>query len=329
MFKQHTLIALDGNEFHNSRKIHCHRCQRRVKNKDTKDQYTEYYHSVLAAVLVGPGHPYAVPLRPEFLSPQDGDQKQDCETKAAYRWFDANAARYADLNPLYLGDDLYAKQPMCQKILDAGAQFIMRIKTDDHKTFFDYLHGLQCPTKVHIIKTPGTRKPNKRHTYRWSRYKLPLAAGKNPVEAYYAELSIRDVGSKKDSTFRFITSLQPNNDNVAEIVSCGRTRWKVENEALNLLKNQGYHIEHSFGHGSDGLSNTLLTLNLIAFAFHGACDQLCALWKAARKQCFRRKRFFQTIDLLTEYMYFSNWRALLNIIADRSQRPIAYTRAPP
>ena len=56
------------------------------------------------------------------------------------------------------------------------------------------------------------------------------------------------------------------------------------------------------GGGKQGLSNTLLSLNLIAFAFHGVCDQLCALWKIAHNQCFRRKPFFAAMDLLTEYI---------------------------
>ena len=30
---------------------------------------------------------------------------------------------------------------------------------------------------------------------------------------------------------------------------CARTRWKIENETFNVLKQHGYHLEHSFGHG--------------------------------------------------------------------------------
>lgn len=326
----HTLIALDGSEFHNSRKVSCGRCQHRVRNRGKEDQFTEYYHSVLAAVMVGPGHPYAVPLRPEFISPQDGDTKQDCEIKAAYRWMQHNAERYADLSPIYLGDDIYAKEPMCRKFLAAGGDFICRVKTDDHKTLFSYLDGIDWPDKTVIEKTPGPKKPNREYRYRWTDHRLPLTANKDPLQVWYVELCIRNVGSKgRANTFRFITSIRPDRDNVAEIVACGRTRWKCENEAFNLLKNQGYHVEHNFGHGEDGLSNTLLTLNLIAFAFHGACDQLCALWHSAHRTCFRRKRFFATLDMLTEYIYFNSWHALLTMIACPSKRPVAKMGAPP
>jgi len=41
---------------------------------------------------------------------------------------------------------------------------------------------------------------------------------------------------------------------VVEAVASGRSRWKVENEGLNVLKNQGYNLEHNYGHGQRYLS---------------------------------------------------------------------------
>ena len=34
----------------------------------------------------------------------------------------------------------------------------------------------------------------------------------------------------------------------------GRTRWRIENENHNILKNRGYHLEHNFGHGKQHLT---------------------------------------------------------------------------
>ncbi len=47
----------------------------------------------------------------------------------------------------------------------------------------------------------------------------------------------------------FVTSLPVTRDTVAEIVACARARWKIENESFNVLKSNGYHLEHNFGHG--------------------------------------------------------------------------------
>src|SRR5277367_1705017 len=64
-----------------------------------------------------------------------------------------------------------------------------------------------------------------------------------------------------------LTSLPVSKDNVAEIVACGRARWKIENESFNVLKNHGYELEHNFGHGQRFLAMTLAALNLLAFAW--------------------------------------------------------------
>ena len=236
------------------------------------------------------------------------------------------------MRPIYLGDDLYAKRPMCERVIDAGADFVFRVKTDDHKTLFDYLAGIDWPNKVQIQKPPGRNKPNKEYRYLWTNHRLPIRSGNDALQVNYVELRIGNVAADKPTqTFRFITSLEVNQSNVETIVTCGRTRWKIENEGFNLLKNNGYHMQHNFGHGCDRLSNTLMTFNLIAFAFHSVCDHLCEAWKTARSLYSRRRRFFLAIDLITEWQYFDSWYALLSPIGNPQLRPIAdpKLRGPP
>jgi hypothetical protein len=95
----HMLIALDGTEYHCSRDVHCPNCSHRKRGKDK----TEYFHTTLAATVVAPGHNRAVPLEPEFIVPQDGHEKQDCESRAARRWLAAHGAQYRRFDPVYLG----------------------------------------------------------------------------------------------------------------------------------------------------------------------------------------------------------------------------------
>jgi hypothetical protein len=46
----------------------------------------------LTPVIVAPGQPHAIALRPEFIIPQDGPTKQDCEVAAAKRRLDNNGS---------------------------------------------------------------------------------------------------------------------------------------------------------------------------------------------------------------------------------------------
>jgi hypothetical protein len=101
------LFALDGTEYFCSQKLGCPGCLTRHRANGR----VESYHAMLAATIVAPGHAMALPLMPEFIAPQDGAEKQDCERSAAKRWLAAHGRRLGHLQPIYLGDDLFACQP--------------------------------------------------------------------------------------------------------------------------------------------------------------------------------------------------------------------------
>src|SRR6516165_5675965 len=139
----HVLIALDGTEYFCSKTIHCPNCSTRLRGKAGK----EYFHAMLGATLVTPSHDKVVPLQPEFIVPQDGAEKQDCENAAAKRWLAAHAASYARLNPIYLGDDLFSRQPLCEAVLAAGSHFIFVCKPSSHPLIAEYLAGIELATR--------------------------------------------------------------------------------------------------------------------------------------------------------------------------------------
>jgi hypothetical protein len=44
--------------------------------------------------------------------------------------------------------------------------------------------------------------------------------------------------------------------------------WKIENECFNTLKNQGYQMNHNFGHGEQNLTHNMYLSTLLAFFLH-------------------------------------------------------------
>ena len=73
-----------------------------------QEETVEYYHAVLAAAIVGPGTAAAVPLSVEIIRLQDGPKKRDCERNAAKRWLGGICPSLTGLEPVCLGDDIYA-----------------------------------------------------------------------------------------------------------------------------------------------------------------------------------------------------------------------------
>ena len=231
------LIALDGTQYFCSRKLHCPNCSTRKRN----DGAVEYYHQMLGATLVAPGHAQTLPLPPMFLRPQDGARKQDCERQAVKRWLRRHGPRCTKLRPVCLGDDLYACQPVCQSMLDSGGDFLLTCKPDSHKTLYEFIDGVDLPTH----RTESGRGSRRRiHHYRWMT-DLPIRDGGDALRVNWLAITITRPDGAVTHRNAFITNLDVNRDNVEELATCGRTRWKIENETFNVLKRHGYHLEHT------------------------------------------------------------------------------------
>jgi hypothetical protein len=155
------LVALDGTEYFCSQKLGCAQCSTRRRGNGV----VEYSHAMLCATLAAPGHSRTVPLMPEFIAPQDGADKQDCERNAAERWLAAHAERVAWMRPVYLGDDLFCSQPMAETVLATGADFLFVCKKESHKTLYEYLKGVDLERLVRLERKPGNH--SLAYTYRW------------------------------------------------------------------------------------------------------------------------------------------------------------------
>jgi hypothetical protein len=301
------LIALDGTEYHCSDKIHCPNCSHRKRGKTG----TEYFHAMLASTIVAPGHNLAIPLEPEFVVPQDGHDKQDCESRAVRRWLAAHGPRYARLRPVYLGDDLFSRQPICQAVLETGGHFLFVCKPDSHPAIEEFRTGIILDDLTQRVRRG---KQWVTHSYRWLTG-VPLRGDAKAIAVNWLAIEIRDDAGKLTYTNSFVTDLPVNAGNVAALAAAGRARWKIENESFNVLKTKGYNLEHNFGHGQQNLSAVLASLNLLAFACHTACDLADRAWRAARRELVTRQGFFQNLRSITTYLVFPAWNDLLGTLA--------------
>ncbi len=306
---QTLLIALDGTWYFSSQKIHCPQCCCLEHKSGDKT----YYHSAVTPVIVAPGQPQAIPLRPEFIAPQDGHTKQDCEIAAAKRWLEQNAATYSPLQATLLGDDLYAHQPFCRRTLLHDLHFIFVCKPDSHTTLYDWVNLLQSP-HLRTLKT-RVKKGARSHTYTY-RYAnaVPLAEGQDALKLNWCELTVSDPEGKVLYLNGWVTDFKITDQNVAAIVAAGRARWKIENENNNTLKTKGYHLEHNFGHGKKHLSSLLAALNILAFLYHTFLSFTDENYRLIRATLPTRQTFFDDLRALTRYILFPNWDALLDFM---------------
>jgi hypothetical protein len=301
------LFALDGLHYFSSSKIECDCCQKQKHSNGT----TTCSHAAVAVAVVSPQSPEVLSLAPEFITPQEHYSKQDCEIEAAKRWLAQHAKRYASLGVALLGDDLYAHQPFCEAVLSEGMHFIFTCKPDSHKTLYEWVDSFSSSSAdVPFIQVRRKGKQKLTDTYRFHN-QVPLRDSKDALLVNWCELITTD--EKGTTLYRnaFITDVLISVNNVADIVSAARSRWCIENEHNNVLKNRGYNLTHNFGHGKEYLSQTLFTLNLLAFLFHTVLELQCEDYQLLRETIGTRERFFHGLQILTEYIYFPSWEKLI------------------
>ena len=311
---QHTrLLALDATWYFSSqsKNIHCPNCSC-IQHADGR---TTHFHSAITPVIVSPGHSQVVPLRPEFITPQDGQVKQDCEINAAKRWLAAHAARYATGNDTVLGDDLYAHQPFCRQVLLHGFHFLFTCKPTSHAHLSSWVEALVPGRQLHALKLRVKGKSHRweQHQYRWANA-VPLTDSDDALKVNWCDVTITDEQGAVRYRNSFITDWTVTADNVAGLVTAGRARWKIENENNNVLKNRGYHLEHNFGHGKKHLAALLATMNLLAFGLHTLLELTDESYQLIRAAVGARRKFFAHLEALTTYVYFETWERLMDFM---------------
>jgi len=314
------LAPMDGTQFFCSDSVSCDKCLTAKKgsaNKEKEDgAYEEddveinFSHKVLQIAIMHPNMKQVIPLMPEEISNKDGGTKQDCEMNAAKRLIPKVRQDHPQLGIIFGGDDLFSRQPIIQDVLSVNAHYIFVAKPTSHKYLYEWLDAYPCLHSKTVVDAEGTQ-----HIYKWME-NVPLHGGLDSISTnyfFYQMIKIDENGKAK-STYKnsWVTDLEVTEDNVETMVKAGRCKWKIENECFNTLKNQGYCIEHNYGHGEKNLSINFYLLTLMAFAFHQVFELTDKLYKECRRHFGSKRHLWETIRSYMRTFIFDTWEFLLS-----------------
>ncbi len=96
-----------------------------------------------------------------------------------------------------------------------------------------------------------------------------------------------------------------------------KSRWKLENECFNTLKNQGYHLTHNYGHGEKHLSFNFYQLTLLAFTLHQIAELCDGGYQACRKMAGSKRSLWEKLRTLINFHLFESVEHLLDYFLDR------------
>lgn len=309
-WRDYVIVSVDGVEHFSSTQIHCAHCTTRRHRKGV----VSYHHAGLAAVLLHPAQPEVFPLEFEPMVNADGARKNDCERNAAKRLCATLHERYPDLRFLLVEDALYANAPHVRQITGYGWQFVLNVKPDSHQCLFNQFAGRQARDQVKERRETDAK--GVQHVYRWT---TALCLNEGAIDVQVNFLWYEETDNKGQVTrWTWITNLPLTARTVERVMRAGRGRWKIENETFNTLKNQGYHFEHNYGHGTQHLATVLALLMLLAFLvdqLQQRCSQVfrhvwrglgtkAKLWEL-RRSLFRVLQFpsMNTLDRHVAFLY--------------------------
>lgn len=307
---KHYIVSIDGTGQYSSQSVHCKNCCEKIHSNGK----VTYYHHMLAAAIVHPDKREVVPVAPEPIVKGDGTTKNDCERNATKRLLADFRREHPHLKVLVVEDGLASNFPHLSLLDSYNMQYIIGIKQKDHAYLFEWIKDLK-PTVHQQTDNNGTH--HEYHVYT----NVPL----NDSHYDYRVNVLEYWETKKDGKqqyFSWVTKLTITEDNVEQVMRAGRSRWKIENETFNTLKNQGYHFEHNYGHGYESLCSVMTMLMMLAFLVDQVQQLCCQTYQQARSHTRVLRVLFERVRSFISLGPFESWYHLYTFIGDPTSRSI-------
>lgn len=297
-------VSIDGTGHFCSSRNSCAHCM----EKQLRSGEKKYYHQLLAAVLVHPGHKTVFPVAAEAIVKQDGSRKNDCELNAAKRLIPMVRQTLPEEKLLLTFDALYGNGPLIKLLARERMHFITVIKEGFVLVQAERLKE-EGSLQLCIWKEDGEE-----HRAYFANG-LKLNGEHRDIEVNY--IAYESSGRPGSEGYRnsWITDVPIGPDNVADIAAAGRARWKIENETFNTLKNQGYHLEHNYGHGKKYLSTNFALLTVLAFLIDQIAQAKDHAMCKAMGRYKTKKAFWQRVREVSNVLPVKTFNALYRYIS--------------
>jgi len=301
----HYLVSVDGTGQFSSSAISCPECCSK-----TSGGRKCYYHQLLGAVIVHPDLSTVLPLMPEAITRQDGANKNDCERNAAKRLLTGLRGDFPKLKMIVVEDSLASNGPHIELLQSLGMRYILGVKPGDHKALFDTVQARLCAGECQ--EWEYTDQHGVEHGYRWVN---GVALNQSHPELKVNFLEYWEIKNGQESVWTWVTDIPLSQASVETVMRGGRSRWKIENETFNTLKNQGYRLEHNYGHGKQHLATNFAYLMMLAFLVDQAQELSCRLFQAARQRFRSRTSLWERLRALFADFYIPDWQTLWTALA--------------
>jgi hypothetical protein len=305
-----TIVSVDGTGHYCSGVKGCPQCM--IKNHSSGK--TTYYHQLLGAVAVHPDQSTVFPVACEAIVKQDGSTKNDCELNASKRIIPQIRKALGEEKIIAVFDALYINGPHIKALKEETMSYIIGSKG---QTYVD-------------VQVEDLRKKDKLQSLSWQTGNTNGVANftnglilngqhQDILTNYFEYIETNIKTGEKTFYSTWITDIQISAENIKELITVARTRWKIENETFNTLKNQGYHLEHNYGHGKKNLATNFAILTFLAFLTDQIAQHLDKDFQEAKTVCKTFKALWEKIRSVFYLLPTMSMNAVYRFIVKRRQ----------
>ncbi len=316
------LINGDGTGYFRSDKIDCDGCLQLTGRKADKN-IKKFGHNIFAAALVHPDQGEVFPFCPEPIVNGDGATKNDCEQNAFKRFIADFRREHPKLDVVINLDALFATDPPIRLMMENDCSFIVGVKETNGTVYMQVNDGEKDGTTKHHEYCYEIGDKIKKHVTHKYRYRSNVRINQNMessrvnfVEFWETTswIDAKGISQKEKRHFAWLTDIPVNKETIIAIAKGGRARWKIENEVFNTLKNQGYNLEHNYGHGSDNLSVNFIMMMFIAFFIDQVQLSSCHKFKEVMKKKIRISYVWNETIAQIRQLFFESWEQFYGLI---------------
>ena len=189
-----------------------------------------YYHQLLAAVLVHPDQKQVLPLLPEAITHQDGENKNDCELNASKRLVQQLRKAFPNWPIRVVEDSLFANGPHIKLLKELNIGYIISVKPDGQESLFEEVRNRILKNQCEEFEELG--KDQILRGYRWI---SDISLNKSHPDIRVNFLDYWEMRDGEEFNFSWITDIQLAQSNVELVRKGGRSRWHIENQTFNTL----------------------------------------------------------------------------------------------
>lgn len=319
--QRYYLVAVDGTGYFSSHKVKCDFCSH--YHEEDEEKRSRFGHHVLGASLLHPDRKEVISFCPEPIMKQDGVKKNDCEYNAFKRFLERFKQDHPKLRVIFLLDALYANSALVKLLEGYDYPFIISVKETKSTLFMQFEKHRQKELtikEVDSFELGDKIKKIQTKSYEYAQ-NLQLNQDRKSSRVHFVNFTDRTSwtnrkGEEKEifKKFSYITNIEVTPKSVRLIVKGGRSRWKIENETFNTLKNQGYNLEHNYGHGQINLSMNFVCTMFLAFLVDQIQQASCQKFKRLLDRKGTKRALWEKIRSIFDICVFTDWDEFWGVV---------------